>query len=127
MSRQQYKPTDAQRREVLTMTGFGIRQSDICKALHIDLKTLRKHFRRELDTGAVEANVRIAQSLYAMATREKNVAAAIWWTKARMGWKEARDPVEVAHGGAVDFRWADALATPQQPGLLTIDAEDEDE
>jgi hypothetical protein len=123
MSRQQYKPTDAQRREVLTMTGFGIRQADICKALNIDAKTLRLHFRRELDTGAVEANVRVAQSLYSMATREKNVAAAIWWTKARMGW---RDTTVVENKGEVPrmvvMFGADAKPTAQ----VTFDAEPND-
>jgi hypothetical protein len=83
-----YQPTDEQRRQVMTMTGMGIIQDEIARWLAIDDKTLRKHFRRELDTGATEANLRVASSLYVMATRDKNVAAAIWWTKSRMGWKE---------------------------------------
>lgn len=59
--------------------------------IECDAKTLRKHYRRELDTGATEANLRVAQSLYNLATKEQNVAGCIWWTKARMGWKEATD------------------------------------
>ena len=82
-----YRPTDDQRRQVLTMTGFGIRQDEIATALMIDKKTLHKHFRRELDTGMTEANVRVAQALYTNATKHMNVAAQIWWTKVRMGWK----------------------------------------
>jgi hypothetical protein len=85
------EPTPQQRRQVLTMTGFGIRQSEIAAVLGIDEKTLRRHFRRELDTGATEANMRVAQSLYDMAVRDKIPAAAIWWTKARMGWKSETD------------------------------------
>ncbi|HEY2615795.1 MAG TPA: hypothetical protein VGI78_00505 [Acetobacteraceae bacterium] len=73
------------------MTGLGIIQDDIARFLEIDDKTLRKHFRRELDTGAIEANMRVASSLYTMATQDKNVAAAIWWTKARMGWREQQE------------------------------------
>jgi hypothetical protein len=79
-----YQPSEAHRREVLAMTGFGILQNDIARMLEIDPKTLRKHYRRELDTGATQANARVAQTLYLMATKEKNVAACIWWTKCRM-------------------------------------------
>ena len=95
------------------MTGFGIQQAEMARLLEIDAKTLRLHFRRELDTGMIEANVRVAQALYTNATKHNNTAAQIWWTRARMGWKSEQD---VNIGGtdkpiAVDFRWADALPT----------------
>jgi len=91
-----FKPTEEQRRQVMTMTGFGIRQEDQCAMLRISRPTLEKHFRRELDTGATEANLRVAQSLYTNATKHMSVQAQIWWTKARMGWK---DSSEIAIGG----------------------------
>ena len=84
---QTFKPTDEQRRTVLMMTGFGIIQDDIATSLNITKPTLHKHFRRELDTGMIEANVRVAKALYENATRHNNTTAQIWWTKARMGWK----------------------------------------
>jgi hypothetical protein len=126
--RKKYRPTDEQRRQVLTMTGFGIPQDEIATLIKCDAKTLRKYFRRELDTGATEANLRVAQSLYNLAVRDRNVAACIWWTRARMGW---RGTTNVDVGGqqdnpvAIDFRWAPAL--PQSPLAAdppTIDAED---
>jgi hypothetical protein len=108
------------------MTGYGIRQEDQCALLRISRPTLEKHFRRELDTGATEANMRVVQSLYTNATRNMSVQAQIWWTKTRMGWK---DTSEVALGGslAVDIHWADA--TPKLNGHthepLTIEIETE--
>ena len=53
----------------------------------------------------------VAQSLYVNATRNNNVAAQIWWTKARMGWKSVAN---VNVGGtdrpaAIDLSWAPAL------------------
>lgn len=110
-----YQPTDDQRRQVLTMTGFGIRHEDICTSLQIDKKTLYKHFRRELDTGMTEANVRVARALYANAVQHNNVAAQIWWTKTRMGWK---DTSVVENGGKleVEFRWKDE---PQPAPLIS--------
>jgi len=83
-----FEPTAEQRRTVKTMAGFGVPHEDIATFLGIDPKTLRKHFREELARGTVEANAKVAQSLFQMATQGKNVAAAIFWMKARAGWRE---------------------------------------
>jgi hypothetical protein len=82
------EPTDEQRRTVKAMSGFGVPQPDIAVHLGIDPKTLRKHFREELDRGSIEATTKVAQSLFNMATQGNNVAAAIFWMKARAGWRE---------------------------------------
>lgn len=86
-----YEPTDEQRRTVRAMSGFGIPHEDIATLLEIDPKTLRKHFRRELDRGSIEATAKVAQSLFNMATVGNNVAAAIFWMKARACWREKHD------------------------------------
>ncbi|WP_198370528.1 SAM domain-containing protein [Roseomonas rosulenta] len=86
-----YDPTPDQRRTVKTMAGFGVPHVDIATFLGIDAKTLRKHFREELDRGTTEANAKVAQSLFQMATQGKNVAAAIFWMKARGGWREKHE------------------------------------
>ena len=39
------------------MAGYGIQQDEIAIVLAIDPKTLRRHFREELDTGMIKANV----------------------------------------------------------------------
>ena len=83
-----FVPTDEQRRTVRAMAGFGVPQDAIAQHLDIDPKTLRKACRRELDGGMLEANVKVAQTLFNMATVEKNVAACIFWMKARGGWRE---------------------------------------
>lgn len=87
----EFKPTDEQRRTAKAMSGFGIPQEDIATYLGIDAKTLRKHFREELDRGMTEANTKVAQTLFTMATVDKNVAAAIFWMKARAGWREKHE------------------------------------
>ena len=57
-----FEPTEEQRRNVEIMTGLGIPQTDIClmvrgpKGKPINKRTLEKHFRKEIDTGA--ANLR---------------------------------------------------------------------
>src|SRR4051794_16577386 len=77
-----FEPTEEQRRTVRAMSGFGIPQADIATLIEIDDKTLRKHFRRELDRGSIEATAKVAQTLFQMATSGDNTAAAIFWMKA---------------------------------------------
>jgi hypothetical protein len=53
----------------------------------IDKRTLAEAFRAELDRGMALADYAVAKSPYDQAVGG-NVTAAIWWTKARMGWSE---------------------------------------
>lgn len=91
-----FEPTDEQRRTVTDMAAVGITQEQIALYLDIDDNTLRKHFRRELDVAALEANVKVAKSLYVKAL-SGDIGAAVWWTKTRMGWRE-----KVVHAGDAD-------------------------
>ena len=99
----QFEPTDEQRRTVKAMSGFGVPQPDIATHIGIDPKTLRKWFREELDRGSIEATTKVAQSLFRMATEGNNVAAAIFWMKARAGWRE-KNNLEITgkDGGAIE-------------------------
>ena len=84
-------PTDEQRRTVKALSGYGVPQEGIAIHIGIDAKTLRKHFRDDLDRGSVEATAKVAQSLFHLATIDKNVTAAIFWMKARAGWREKQE------------------------------------
>lgn len=85
-----HEPTDQSRRQVEAMAGYGVPAEDIGRVLGIDAKTLRKHYREELDTGRVKANSKVAEALYRKATGDgaQSVAAAIFWLKTRAQWKE---------------------------------------
>ena len=89
-----FQPSEDQRRTVRAMAGFGVPHDGIAILLEIDPKTLRRHFRRELDRGSVEATAKVAQTLFQLATVDRNVGAAIFWMKARAGWREKHE-VEV--------------------------------
>jgi hypothetical protein len=108
------------------MAGFGVPQEDMATHLGIDAKTLRKRFRAELDRGMVEANLKVAQSLFQMATQGRNVAAAIFWMKARAGWRERPLPGEEGPADARTvtveiLRYDDPPAPPGGPPAV-IDA-----
>jgi hypothetical protein len=97
MGRPAYKPDDAQRRQVEAMSAYGIPENDISRVLRVDPKTLRKHYRDELDMGSTKANAQVAGFLFNSA-RNGNVTAQIFWLKTRAKWKEA--PSEHQHIGA---------------------------
>ena len=90
MGRRAHRPDPAARRQVGAMAGYGIPEADIACVLEIDAKTLRKHYRRELDKGHIKATARVTENLYRKATGEgrEAVTAAIFWLKTRAGWKE---------------------------------------
>jgi hypothetical protein len=72
------------------MAAYGIPEADIARVMEIDPKTLRRHYRAELDTGHVKANSRMAENLYkkAMGDGPQAVTATIFWLKTRARWKE---------------------------------------
>ena len=82
-----FEPTEQQRQLVEQMTAVGIPQESIARVIKIDSKTLRKHFRDELDTAAAKANTKVGGMLFNKAING-DTSAAIWWSKSRMGWKE---------------------------------------
>lgn len=90
VGRPPYKPTDKDRRTVKAMAAFGVPEDDIAETLGIDAKTLRKHLWQELRLGHVQANARVAESLFRKATGDgrEAVVAAIFWLKCRAGWRD---------------------------------------
>jgi hypothetical protein len=93
-----HEATPERRRQILTMVGMGLTQTEILRLIEIDKKTLYKYYRHELDTGVAEANLRVAKSLFDMATKEKVHPAAIFWMKARAGWRD-RDAADMRVDG----------------------------
>jgi hypothetical protein len=87
MARPPHKPTEANRKQVDAMIGYGIPEFDVARVLGITVATMFKYYRNEIETAAIRANAAVAQSLWRMATNG-NVAAAIFWAKTRMRWTE---------------------------------------
>jgi len=79
-----HKPTDKERQDVKNMAAVGITQEDIVKVIGVDLKTLRKHYRAELDESLIKANAQIGGALFAKA-KSGDTSAIIWWEKTRAG------------------------------------------
>lgn len=89
--RKPYAPTEADRNTVRIMIAAGMPQDIVatCIGDHgISGPTLRKHFRREIETASAKANAAVAARLYERALNDPNPAWAIFWLKTRAGWQE---------------------------------------
>jgi len=87
MARKAFNPSDEQRHWVIVMSRNGMHQEDIATEVGLrSPKTLRKHFREELDRGRIGANVRVGQTLFNMAVSGKHVSATIHWLN-RADWQ----------------------------------------
>jgi len=98
MGRRAHRPDPAQRRQVEALAAYGIPEADISGVVGIDPKTLRKHYRDELDLGETKANAQVAGFLF-NAAKNGNVTAQIFWLKTRAKWRET--PVELKHSGSI--------------------------
>ena len=98
MGRRAHRSDPAQRRQVEAMAAYGIPETDISRVIGVDPKTLRKHYRDELDLGETKANAQVAGFLF-NAAKNGNVTAQIFWLKTRAKLRES--PVELKHSGAI--------------------------
>ncbi len=80
------------------MAAYGIPETDIARVMTVNPKTLRKHYREELDLGETKANAQVAGYLF-NAAKNGNVTAQIFWLKTRARWRET--PMELKHSGSI--------------------------
>ena len=88
-----FEPTEDERKMVKELASLGTRQPDICRFIKrydkpINETTLRKYFAEELALGTLEANARVAATLYKMATSGDSPASTFFWLKTRARWQE---------------------------------------
>jgi hypothetical protein len=100
-----YEPTSEQRKLVEKLAGLNCTQAEIIDCVpwgndrEIDLKTLRKHFRHELDRGHSLVNMRLRGKLYEEAMAG-NTACLIFLAKSRLGMKETTVVEQTGKDGA---------------------------
>ena len=99
-----YEPTEADRTTVQVMVACGLKHEDIAACLGtegIDDKTMRKHFRRELDIGVAKVNALCGQGIV-RAMQNGEAWALCFWAKTRMGWRETSHTILTgADGGPI--------------------------
>jgi len=88
--RKQHAPTDAQRKLVQLHATVGTTQDMIARVIGIDKKTLRLHYRDELDLSMAQANATIGGALFNKA-KAGDTASMTFWLKTRARWRETSD------------------------------------
>jgi hypothetical protein len=93
--RKSFEPTDAERKQVEAMSGYGLPIEQIAVLVRggIDTDTLRKHFAKELIEGKAKANGQVGKTLFQKAMGG-DTTAAIWWSNEITGKDGA--PITVA-------------------------------
>ena len=105
MSRNPHEPTPESRQLVQLHATIGTPQEDVARIVGIDAKTLRKHYRDELDLAHAKANATIGGALFNKA-KSGDTAAMIFWMKTRAGWRETnRTELTGADGDELKITW----------------------
>ena len=100
-----FEPTDAERKQVEAMSGYGlpIEQIAVLVRKGIDADTLRKHFADELIAGKAKANGQVGRTLFQKAMGG-DTTAMIWWSKTQMRWSETqKHEVSGQNGGPIQI------------------------
>jgi hypothetical protein len=101
-------PDNKTRAEVSALCAYGVPQEEISIYIGIDAKTLRKHYRAELDSAKVKANVKVRRFLFEAASGDAMAKGAsyadclrgsMFWAKTQMGFREGD---ELADKGDID-------------------------
>jgi transposase len=83
-----HRVTDENRRLVKALSAVGARQEDIAQKLGCSVDTLARKYQAEYDEGRIDANAKVAQTLYQQAING-NTTAMIFWLKTRARWTDS--------------------------------------
>lgn len=100
MSRNPHEPNKQSRELVSLHATMGTTQAVIADLLEIDLKTLRKYYRKELDQSLSKANATIGGVLFNKA-KAGDTTAMIFWMKTRAQWSEKSQLDHVSSDGSM--------------------------
>jgi hypothetical protein len=84
MARRAFTPSEEQRHLVTVLSSYDIRQEDIATEVGLrSPKTLRKHFREELDHGRIGSEIKVRKTFYRLAESGKHPYTTVQWLTRR--------------------------------------------
>lgn len=119
----EHVPTDTSRAEIRALCSYGVSHDEISVYMGIDPKTLRKHYRKELDTAKIRAHAAVRKYLFEAAsgaaiskgaTHADCLRAAMFWGKTQMGMKETTN-IDHTSGGDKIKSFSEMYASVTQP------------
>ena len=114
MQGKEHEPTKETRQLVQLHSTIGTPQEIIASIMDMEPKTLRKHYRNELDQATARANAAVGGALFNKA-KSGDTAAMIFWMKTRAGWKEKQEVNHTSDDGSMT------------PTTIILSAADDDE
>jgi hypothetical protein len=122
MGRKKFRPTEADMALVKNMAAAGIPEDQIADCIGIrgiDKNTLRKYFKRELQTSRNSVTA-LAMSQVVKAMSNGEAWACCFWLKCRAGWKETdRHEITGAEGRPIEV----ANASPRQAMIAALEGQ----
>lgn len=109
--RQPHQPTEGTRQTVQLHTTVGTPQKVLGQILGIDVKTLRKYYRDELDLALAKANATIGGALFNKA-KGGDTSSMVFWMKTRAGWRETDRHEHVSPDGSMTPTHITLVAEP---------------
>ncbi len=84
------------------MSGFGVPYSQMCRLIRggIDKDVFAREFGAVAERGKAKASAKVGQTLFQQAIGG-NTAAAIWWSKSQMGWRDSVNLNHVSEDGSM--------------------------
>jgi hypothetical protein len=120
--RKAFEPTDAERRQVEALSGYGVPFEQIAAlvrdGIHVD--TLRVHFDSELVTGKSKANAQVGKTLFSRAVAG-DAACAIWWSKTQMKWVETQHHEVRGPALNINLAWLTGRAVAGSAHTVTLE------
>ena len=104
MSRNPHEPSKESRQLVQLHATIVTTQVIIADIIGIDVKTLTKYYRTELDQAVAQANASVGGALFNKA-KGGDTTAMIFWMKTRAGWREKHDVDLTSNGGPLTIQW----------------------
>tara|TARA_Y100001938_G_C8071304_1_gene423249 strand:- start:922 stop:1305 length:384 start_codon:yes stop_codon:yes gene_type:complete len=116
--------SDEHTRLIIQLSGLGIPHEQICSILDISKPTLYKYYGEELVKGKAQANAKISENLFRIATGtgREAVTACIFWLKTQCNWTE-KQVFEVTDGTEQDDKFAKLISDIQRAKLAEKDSD----
>jgi hypothetical protein len=105
-------PTVQTRAAVWMMSATGVSQENIARAMGVHKGTIARNYKDELSRGALEANNKVAASLFKLATTPgpSQAVSCMFWLKTRGKWQEIHKTEVSGAGGGQLIIYSGALA-----------------
>lgn len=95
-----HEPTKGSREQIREYTAAGLTQEQMAVLIDLDLKTLRKYYSDDMKKGEAYACSKVGGTIFQRAI-DGDVTAMIWYSKTRMGWKEAKEDTNINLSGNI--------------------------